>query len=209
MPPAAIFSTKSKAKDTKDSLLDELKMFTGARRKQVDKESRRRSRSNCSRKEEKQAKEPEVIRNVGVLEMENIPDDGLADVVLPKEPPLSPGAAASESIVDKIKNSLKRSDGQGGHEVNAEDKSGLVWGVVTETRAEQPTRSKEEEEQSAAKRTNPLPPPAKSPPANRAGKSDRQALDEGGSRLLASLTHGCFSDDLRKSAADLVSLSRG
>ena len=36
-----------------------------------------------------------------------------------------------------------------------------------------------------------------------------QALDESGSRLLASLTHGCFSDDLRKSAADLVSLSRG
>ena len=194
----------------KDSLLDELKIFTGARRKQVDKESRRRSRSNCGRKEEKQAKEPEVIQNVGVVEMENIPDDGLSDIVLPKEPPLSPGAAASESIVDKIKNSLKRGDGQGRHEVNPGDKSGLVWEAVTEKRAEQPTRSKEEEEQSAANRTNPLPPPVSSPPANRAaGKSDRQALDEGGSRLLASLTHGCFSDDLRKSAADLVSLSRG
>ena len=190
----------------KDSLLDELKMFTGARRKQVDKEPKRRSRSNCGRKEEKQAKEPEVIQNVGVVEMENIPDDGLADIVFPKEPPLSPGAAASESIVDKIKNSLKRSDGQG----QKEDKSGLVWEAVTEKRAEQPARIKPEEETSAANRTNPLPPPVSSPPANRAaGKSDRQALDEGGSRLLASLTHGCFSDDLRKSAADLVSLSRG
>ena len=200
--------------------MDELKIFTGARRKQLAKdgqaqqESRRRSRSSCSRKEKKakEEKEPDVIEVIEVpevSEVESIPSDGLAAVILPKQPP--PTTVASESIVDKIKNSLKSNDSNG----DLDDKPGLVWDAID--KKEKTTEKLEEVDnlESVVKSTNPLPPaPTPSPPANHVGKSDssvidRQALDESGNRLLASLTHGCFSDDLRKSAADLVSLSRG
>ena len=224
MPPSPS-SPHSKTRDIKDSLLDELKIITGARRKQVAKdahvhqESRRRSGSRCSRKEgkaaEKREKEPEVIEVAGAVEIDNIPSDGLADIILPKGPPST--APASESIVDKIKNSLKSRESSGefeGDGGNADDKPGLVWEAIDKKVGGEEQTTSELVGESAAKSTNPLPPAPAPPPANHVGQPetsviDRQALDESGNRLLASLTLGCFSDDLRKSAADLVSLSRG
>jgi hypothetical protein len=247
-PPSAPVTSAPKPKSIRSSsisdpqanLLEELKLFTGTRRKvrasATDEKSQKPRRRSLSRqrhnsKTQQTAQQPqlkkkpkqaepteisspsygvEVVANVKPPEVE-MQSDGVKidqDLGAPLLPVMLPDAAfvvpdrPGVSIVDKIRNSLASSTGDSSCDQSPTDP--LVPGLSAPGSSTKIHESVKIDSISSSS-SNPL--PANLPYLNvdlRANVIDYNLEDR-----LVNLTGSCFSVDLRRSAADLVSLSRG